>query len=98
MLSCLAAVVAGAVTLENNRFVLRQGENYPKLVYDQNADVCFEVRSVGMQGWYVVAPSTRGTCFVASATVGEQVLDAAFEHQTRSIDSAPQSVFRFQFL
>ena len=98
LLSCLAAVVAGAVTLENNRFVLRQGENYPMLVYDQNADVCFEIRSVGMQGWYVVAASTRGTCFVTSATVGEQVLEAAFEHQTRSIDSAPQSVFRFQFL
>lgn len=94
----LVAVVAGAVTLENNRFVLRQGENYPMLVYDQNADVCFEVRSVGMQGWYVVAASARGTCYVASATLGEQVLDAAFEHQTRSIDSAPQSVFRFQFL
>lgn len=98
LFSCLAAVVAGAVTLENNRFVLRQGENYPMLVYDQNADVCFEVRSVGMQGWYVVAASARGTCYVASATLGEQVLDAAFEHQTRSIDSAPQSVFRFQFL
>lgn len=95
--SCVLAGVTGAVTLENNRFQVTTGDSYPMLVYDQNKDVRFEVRSIGSKGWYVVAASTRGVCFVAAATVGEQVLDAPFENQARSIDSGPQDEFRFQF-
>lgn len=93
----LLTTTVGAVTLENNRFVVTQGDKYPMLVYDQNPDVAFEVRSWGARAWWVVVASTRGTCYVAAATVGEEVVDAPFEHPYTNIDSGLQDVFRFQF-
>ena len=96
---CLAAITAGAVTLETGRIKVETGGEYPILKYDQNPAFSFEVRAWGKGGWWVRSSAVRGECFIYAAEVGEQVLDYPFDtYHCTSYDSSPNvDVFRFQF-
>lgn len=96
---CLAVLSTGAVTLETGRIKVVTGGEHPTLKYDQNPAFSFEVRAWGKDGWWVRSSAVRGVCYIFSAEVGEQVLDAPFDtYQWTSHDSGPNvSVFRFQF-